>query len=406
MVNNLLGIYGTTWRERTKPEITIMFVYTLTFLIIVKVFWIFFIAHPRRKPIAESLLQWNSVEFETEAAKRKMVATAMRSFREWDEHPQGKALAGVPPVSLRKIGDAPKRPITDGQRPLEGFRVLDLTRVLAGPICGRTLAAHGADVLLITSPKLPTLPFLDTDTSRGKRTTQLDLTEKRDRDVLSSLVKDADVLLQAYRPGGMAAKGFGVEEVIRAKPGVVYANLNAYGWDGPWSDRRGFDSLVQTATGFNIAEAEAFAAYKGDSPDGTLSPKPLPMQALDHAAGYLLATGIQAALARTITEGGSWEVRVSLASVGQWVRSLGQLEPATAFGAGSPLPPVTLPPHPEISRILAQYEQTGERMGAMGEAKKVISAVRHAAVLERTPVREGGAPVVLNADNPTWLPRQ
>lgn len=179
--------------------------------------------------------------------------------------------------------------------------------------------AHGADVLLITSPKLPALPFLDTDTSRGKRTTQLDLTEQQGRDVLSSLVKDADVFLQAYRPGGLADKGFGVEDVVRARPGVVYASLTAYGWEGPWSDRRGvggihegvesqltinilqFDSLVQTATGFNVAEAEAFATYKGNKSEHPLPPKPLPMQALDHAAGYLLATGIQAAIAKTIT---------------------------------------------------------------------------------------------------------
>ena len=100
-------------------------------------------------------------------------------------------------------------------------------------------AAHGADVLLITSLRLPALPFLDTDTSRGKRTTQLDLTEDEDRKVLSQLTKDADVFLQSYRPGGMAAKGFGVEDVVRIKPGVVYASLNAYGWEGPWNDRRG-----------------------------------------------------------------------------------------------------------------------------------------------------------------------
>ena len=185
-----------------------------------------------------------------------MVATAMRSFREWDPHPHAKALLGTLPVSIRKVGEAPKRSLPSGKSPLEGIRVLDLTRVLAGPVCGRTLAgkerclhnersglmysaAHGADVLLITSPRLPALPFLDTDTSRGKRTTQLDLTEDEDRKVLSQLTKDADVFLQSYRPGGMAAKGFGVEDVVRIKPGVVYASLNAYGWEGPWNDRRG-----------------------------------------------------------------------------------------------------------------------------------------------------------------------
>ena len=150
------------------------------------------------------------MDFETEASKNGMVATALRSFDEWDAHQQGQALVGVPPVTLTKVGEAPKRQ-TYGTyaRPLDGIRVLDLTRVLAGPVCGRTLAgepdalpwvdecsvksAHGADVLLITSPKLPALPLLDADTSRGKRTTQLDLTEASDRDTLGSFVRDADV---------------------------------------------------------------------------------------------------------------------------------------------------------------------------------------------------------------------
>ncbi|KAI0917561.1 hypothetical protein AcW1_007269 [Taiwanofungus camphoratus] len=355
-----------------------------------------------REDIAAALLHWNAVDFETEASARKMVATAFRSFDQWDEHPQGKALAHTPPVELIRIADAPKRE-TQGQhsRPLDGIRVLDLTRVLAGPVCGRTLAAHGADVLWITSPNLPALPLLDLDTSRGKRTTQLDLTNEEGSAKLASLIKDADVFLQAYRPGGLREKGFGVDDVAKARPGIVYASLNAYGWEGPWKDRRGFDSLVQTATGFNDAEARAYAAYT--SSQEPLSPKALPMQVLDHAAGYLLAFGINAALCKTITEGGSWEVRVSLAAVGQWIRTLGRLDPALAFGEG-PSMPAAGPLDPEIAVLAIPFDQsTDDRASA--KQRKTMTAIRHAAVLSKTPVREEDAPMSLDAHAASWLPR-
>ncbi|KAI0072040.1 CoA-transferase family III [Panus rudis PR-1116 ss-1] len=356
-----------------------------------------------KQAIAEALLQWNSVDFETEAAQRNMVATAMRQFSQWDEHPQGKALAGTPPVELIKVGDAPKRQCHPGVYPLEGIRVLDLTRVLAGPVCGRTLAAHGADVLLVTSPNLPALPLLDTDTSRGKRTTQLDLTDSADKARLFDLVKDADVFLQAYRPGGLRDKGFGVDDVVQARPGIVYASLNAYGWNGPWKHRRGFDSLVQTATGFNVAEAEAYATYDGKNIEYPPLPKPLPMQALDHAAGYLLAFGINAALCKTITEGGSWEVRVSLAAVGQWIRSLGQLDPSVAFGEGKPLPRHEIPLNQEIEEYSTTYKQWGDFLGISTPLR--MTAIKHAAELSETPVKEHLAPIVLDAHHAVWLPR-
>ncbi|KAI0330818.1 CoA-transferase family III, partial [Cubamyces sp. BRFM 1775] len=360
---------------------------------------------PTRESIAEALLRWDAVEFETEAASRKMVATALRSFDEWDAHPQGQALAHTPPVSLVKIGEAPKRHVQpNATRPLEGIRVLDLTRVLAGPVCGRTLAGHGADVLWVTSPKLPALPNLDMDTSRGKRTTQLDLTDPSDRETFSTLVEGADVFLQAYRPGGLAAKGFGVDDVAKRRPGIVYASLCAYGWEGPWKERRGFDSLVQTATGFNVAEAEAYATYTGDtSAPRPLPPKPLPLQALDHVAGYMLAFGIQAALCKTITaSGGSWEVRVSLAAVGRWIRSLGQLDPVVAFENGRPLPPRSMD-DPEVSQYAVNFRQV-QGLGEYSESK-TMTALAHAAMLSATPVKEGEAPMRLDAHAPEWLPR-
>ncbi|KAI0683087.1 CoA-transferase family III [Earliella scabrosa] len=358
---------------------------------------------PTREGIAEAISHWNAIDFETEAASRKMVATALRSFEQWDAHPQGRALANTPPVSVTRVGDAPKRQVRDTPaRPLDGIRVLDLTRVLAGPVCGRTLAAHGADVLWVTSPQLPALPNLDVDTSRGKRTTQLDLTSLADHQKLADLVKEADVFLQAYRPGGLADKGFSVDEVTKMRPGIVYASLTAYGWDGPWKDRRGFDSLVQTATGFNHAEAQAFAAFNGTSQETGLLPKPLPMQALDHAAGYVLAFGIQAALCKTITEGGSWEVRVSLAAVGQWIRSLGRVDPMVAFGEGRPLPRRSMA-DPEVELFTTQISETETRHN-QGTERRSIRAVKHSAVLSVTPVRAGEAPLCLDAHGPEWLP--
>ncbi|KAF7365441.1 hypothetical protein MVEN_00417100 [Mycena venus] len=354
-------------------------------------------AETSRDSVKSALSKWKAKEFETEAAGKGMCATALRSFAEWGQHPHAKELEGVPPVQIIKIGDAPKREVCgDFFHPLDGIRVLDLSRVLAGPVAGRTLAARGADVLLVTSPHLPSLPLVDIETSRGKRTTQLDLTLPADHEKLKDLASTADVFLQAYRPGGLEAKGFGSRELATLRPGIVTANLTAWGWQGPWKDRRGFDSLVQTATGFNVAEAEVYAKFTGD--EGTLQPRPLPMQALDHAAGYLLAFGINTALCKTITEGGSWEVRVSLAAVGQWIRSLGQLSPEEAFGSvAKPFPPRSLPLHPEIAGLSIPWRSN---------AGREMTALRHAAVLSRTPVREGKnsqAPMSLNAHSAEWL---
>ncbi|TDL22094.1 CoA-transferase family III [Rickenella mellea] len=351
-----------------------------------------------RAAVQTAILQWNAEEFETIASAKNLCVTAYRTFAQWDAHPQSKALRNVPPVELFRVAEAPKRMIgTKTSRPLQGIRVLDLTRVLAGPIAGRTLAAHGAEVLLITSPRLPAQPIIDRETSRGKRTTPLDLCSPSDANTLGELVKDADVFLQAYRPWGLHDKAFGVQEVERLRPGIVYASLTAYGWGGPWENRRGFDSLVQNAIGIGHAEAEAFDQFTNSGGNNnSLPPKPLPCQAIDHAAGYLLAFGINAALCKTITEGGSWEVRVSLAAVGQWIRSLGQLDPKVAFGQGIPYPPRTLPQADEISALAVTIKQARKDDGDM-------TVIGHAAKLEKTPVKEGEAPMVLNLHEPRWM---
>ncbi|KAG6831346.1 hypothetical protein H0H92_011261 [Tricholoma furcatifolium] len=222
---------------------------------------------PTREIVAKALLGWDAVEFETTAASNNMCATALRSIDAWTSHPQAESLKETLPVTLIKIGEAPKRQVGKGgyAYPLEGIRVLDLCRVIAGPVGGKALAAYGADVLLVTSPNLPSLPFLDMETSLGKRTTQLDLKTEADRETLVQLARDADVFLQGYRPGGLEKLGFGAKDLAEMRPGIISANLCAWGWDGPWKDRRGFDSLVQTATGFNADEGNAYQDFSGDA---------------------------------------------------------------------------------------------------------------------------------------------
>ena len=254
--------------------------------------------------------------FEQEAAAAGMVVTAMRSFDEWDAHPQGQAVAGLPLLSIERLGDAPPRPLPPAARPLSGVRVLDLTRVIAGPVCGRTLAGHGADVLLVSAPHLPSIEPLVMETGLGKRACWLDLRTLRDKQAFEALLGEADVLVQGYRPGALDALGLGPEAAARRRPGLVYVSLCAYGEAGPWAARRGFDSLVQTASGFNHAEAQA---------GGATEPAPLPAQALDRATGYLMAYAVMAALMRRSREGGSWHVRLSLAQTGQWLRHLGRV---------------------------------------------------------------------------------
>ena len=271
---------------------------------------------PERDEVQTALLQWDAEAFETAAYVAGGVVAMMRSHDEWSALPQAKALTELPLVSIEKIGNAAPRPWPGGDRPLAGLRVMDLSRVIAGPIAGRTLAAHGADVLLISGPDLPAIPWLAIDTGRGKLTSFVELKSEQGRSVLRDLLASADIFSQGYRPRALAALGFSPEDAAKINPGIVYVSLSAYGHAGPWAERRGFDSLVQTATGFN--HAEGLAA-------GVEGPKELPAQMLDHATGYLMAFGAMMAKARQAREGGSWHVRVSLARTGRWLWNLGRV---------------------------------------------------------------------------------
>lgn len=271
-----------------------------------------------RADIEQRLASWDAVKFEEAAAESGLAVAALRSFVDWDRSEQGLAVSRKPLLTIEKIGEAEQLALpalTATDRPLCGARVLDLTRILAGPVGGRTLAALGAEVMLINSPRLPNIAAI-ADTSRGKRSAHIDLRTAEGQDDLWRLAADAHVFIQSYRPGALKSLGFSPEALASRRPGIVAASLSAYGSTGPWSGRRGFDSLVQTAMGFNDAEGLAH---------GGLGPRALPMQILDMASGFLLAFGVSAALARQRTEGGSWHVELSLAQTGHWLRSLGRV---------------------------------------------------------------------------------
>ena len=280
-----------------------------------------------RADAEQALLAWSAVAFETAAANAGLVVAAVRSFAEWDAQPPGQAIAAQPLMHFERIGDAAPHAlekIPANQLPLAGLRVLDLTRILAGPVCGRMLAGLGADVMLVNSPHLPNIESI-ADTSRGKLSCHIDLKTPGGVQNLQKLAAQAHVFVQGYRPGGLHALGFGPQQLAALNPGIVVVSLSAYGTQGAWAPKRGFDSLVQTATGFNHAEMQA---------SGANAPKALPMQILDYATGHLMAFAAAAALHRQQREGGSWNVTLSLAQTGLWLRAMGRI--ADGFGVSPP----------------------------------------------------------------------
>ncbi|MGH9369138.1 MAG: CoA transferase [Thermoanaerobaculia bacterium] len=269
-----------------------------------------------REAAAAAVEKWNAEKLEEALAAAGMPAGMVRSRAEWQAHAQGRAVAALPLFEIVRIGDSRPEPGGDGGRPLSGVRVLDLTRVIAGPVCGRTLASYGAEVMLVTGAHLPNMPRLVMDTGLGKLSASLDLRRAEDAERLRQLIGRCDVFCQSYRPGALARHGFSPEDVARIRPGVVYVTLSAYGHAGPWRERRGFETLIQSVTG--MAHEQGFGA-------GLDRPEHLPAQVVDHGTGYLAAFGASIALARRAREGGSYLVRVSLAQTGRWVDALGRV---------------------------------------------------------------------------------
>ncbi len=280
-----------------------------------------------RDAVSKAVAGWQAFELEDALNDAGMCAAVVRSEAEWREVPQAEVVAGLPLFEIVKLGESAPEPLPPGDRPLAGVRVLDLTRVIAGPVGGRTLAAHGADVMRVTGDHLPGFPeSLDIDMGHGKLSASLDLRSADERGRLLGLVDEADVFLQSYRPGSLAGRGLAPDALASRRPGLIYATLSAYGHVGPWRERRGFDSIVQSISGIVHEES-------GDGP-----PRHMPAQALDYVSGYVLAFGIMRALARRAEEGGSYLVRVSLAQTGAWIQGLGRVAFSEAAAADDDVP--------------------------------------------------------------------
>lgn len=322
----------------------------------------------------ESARAWNGEALEDAIHAAGGCAGYVRSEARWLEHPQAQAVAEQPLLQIERIGDAPPRPLHSDSRPLGGVRALDLTRVLAGPTCAKSLAEHGADVLKITAAHLPDSGVMDLDTGIGKRSARLDLRDDAGVSLLKSLVREVDVFVQSYRPGALAARGFSPEALAELRPGIVCASLSAWGPTGPWRARRGFDSIVQAVSG--IAHA---------SGDGA-KPRLLPVSAIDYVSGYLMAFGVCVALARRAREGGSWLVRVALASVGKWIVDRGTIPEAAYSGLPEDLPEAEL----------------NELFGEMDAPDGRIRYLKPVLALSATPGSWRRPPVPLGYHQPAW----
>jgi crotonobetainyl-CoA:carnitine CoA-transferase CaiB-like acyl-CoA transferase len=328
---------------------------------------------PTREAIAAAVAGWKGQDLEDGLVGAGACAGLVRTRGEWLAHPQGAAVAGQPLLEIVQIGESPPEPAGHGDRPLSGVRVLDLTRVIAGPECGRTLAAHGADVLLVTAPHLPPAPAHVMDTGLGKLSAVLDLRREEDAARLRALVAGADVFCQSYRPTALARRGFGPTELCRIRPGLIYVTLSAYGDAGPWRERRGFETLIQSVSGM---------AHEHGVSAGFDRPAHLPAQVVDHGAGYLAALGAMTALARRAREGGSYLVRVSLAQTGRWVDGLGRVS-----GRGVPIPTLD-----DVADLLATRDTP------FGRLTHVVPAAR----LSETPCGWTRSPVPLGTHPAAW----
>ena len=272
---------------------------------------------PTPASVAAAVAKWDGVDLENAIDEARACGAMVRTNEEWLAHPHGKVLAQKPIVEIIKIGDSEPEPLPAGDRPLSGIRVLDATRILAGPMAARTLAEHGADVLMVSAEHLPYIPEHVTDTSHGKRSCFLDLSKSDDAATMRKLVGSADVFTNSYRQGALAKLGFGAEDVAALRPGIVYVSINCYGADGPFSHRAGWEQMGQTVTGILHANGDG-------------KPKLLPAPACDYTTGYLAAYGALVALARRAREGGSYHVRVSLCQSGMFIYRQGKVAPDVA----------------------------------------------------------------------------
>jgi crotonobetainyl-CoA:carnitine CoA-transferase CaiB-like acyl-CoA transferase len=303
-----------------------------------------------REAVAAAVATWRGDELEAAIVANGGCAAVMRSQKDWAEHPQGRSVLAEPLMRMEKgAGAAGFAQHFDASRPLNGIKVLDLTRVLAGPVATRFLAGFGADVLRIDPPSWDE-PGVVPEVTPGKRCARLDLKNHAGRDRFKALLAEADVLVHGYRSDAMDTLGLGPDVRASIRPGLIDVSHDAYGWSGPWVNRRGFDSLVQMSCGIAAAGMAVAGADK---------PVPLPVQALDQGTGYLLAAAAVRGLTLRQTQetGSRW--RTSLARVGGFVASCPQGPVGARVGK------------PEASDYADDIEQT-----AWGPALRLRSPVK------------------------------
>ncbi len=329
-----------------------------------------------RDAVARAVATWNGAELEAAVVDAGGCAAEMRTIEAWNEHPQGRAVGAEPLLDIQQfvVGQEPRdAPLigSDPARPLDGVRVLDLTRVLAGPVATRFLAGLGADVLRIDPPDWDE-PAVVPEVTLGKRCARIDASTDAGREQIAELIRGADVIVHGYRSDALDRLALGAEARRALQPALVDVSLDAYGWTGPWRARRGFDSLVQMSCGIAAAGMEA---------KQTDRPFPLPAQALDHTAGYLLATAALRGLHARRDESIGTTTRVSLART---ARLLTELERTDFEG-------------PAVTLADDDYDPTTEHT-PWGDARRLRPPV----TIGGTPIHWDRAATALGSDAPTW----
>lgn len=255
--------------------------------------------------VAQAVKTRDAFALEAEGIARGLCIAAVRTRTEWQDENQYRHVCNLPLVDIERLDEADRPMAPLNGQPLSQLRMLDLSRVIAGPICGRTIAEYGADVLLVSGPGRPSITSLVIDTGFGKRATEIDLATPASRAAFEALAAECDVFLDAYRPGSLSARGYSSANLARLRPGLVHIDLDAFSRAGPWAERRGYDSLVQATVGM---------CWDGKNP-----PKNLPCQPLDYLSGYLGALAAISGLIRRIEQGGGWSMRLSLARTAHWM---------------------------------------------------------------------------------------
>ena len=319
--------------------------------------------------VTAAVATWKAADLETAVVEAGGCAAVMHTREEWLAAPAGVRTKTAAPLSIT-VSSGQTDACPPASRPYSGVRVLDLTRVIAGPVATGFLAAYGANVLRVDPPGFAEVAALLPVTTEGKRTTALDLGARDGRATFEGLIATADVLVTGLRADALDRLGYGDGVLESLNPAIIIASLNAYGWDGPWRERRGFDSLVQMSCGIAAAGAEAA---------GTGKPVPLPVQALDHATGYLLAAAIGRALTRRLTESVASRIRASLIGTANLLWSLPR--------------PQTQPPRPGPADFELIDTDT-----AWGPARRVPLAGALAGVEPRWEVKAGP----LGRHEPAW----